>query len=433
MPPSTPGTPSSPPPANAPPPPTGSSSTGRSSSGRTVGVVAAVVVAAALVAVLFLTGVFPGLHTGGAGSSTSSGSGASGPAESTATTYANGVSGGPWTLAIASGIDSTTAETILTSTLSNGSCPLSGGTISSISIPAYSGPYSNGAAEAWLFEFESPGRTTTLLVVVQGGTAAEVGEALGTGCAVSPVGVPADAISSSTAAADATATANGTKFVQEFGSANATYLLLTGEHLGAPTSNWYIEFSACSTGNRTSFFADLNATTGGVSAEILEGPSPYAACSAGGRTPIGTALAIGDSNESPLFVGGTNATYTGSGCAAGHYCYVLVVESADQGLSPSDFSLEVKTATGAVDTSPQPGGFTFVDEINGTIEAQTASTSAGGSLSASTWTVGSGVQITSLFELIIDTGSTTSPAGTGLVATVVGVGSYSGTISVTLP
>ncbi len=397
----------------------------RKSSRGALGAVVAVVVIVVIVVALLLTGVIPGLHSSSPGSS-SSGTG-QGTASQAAQKFANGTSGGPWSGFEIIGVDSTIGETVESANLTNASCPLQGGSVSAITVPAYTGAYANGAPQDWLFGYESTSAATTLLVWVHGGTATGLGELTGSTCALRAPLLPTNLISSSAAASDAVATSNGTKFVDTFASANATYLAET-QALGSVTSTfWYLEFSACAGQNYTSFDAVLNATTGAVSNSDYATAAASSLC--GAKAPLGSALALGNPR---LTVGGSDSTFAATGCAAGDYCYDVTVEEANPGLLASNLEFEVKTATGAVLASPGSGGFSFLS-INGTVVAQSPPTGAGGAIDMTSWAFGGGTEVNSLLTLIVDMGTTADPAGNGYVLVTTGVNGYSGTVSLNLP
>lgn len=424
--------PSTSPPPTSPSSPSSPASPPPRSSGRRLGAVAGVVLVVAVVVGLLVAGVLPGLHSSGSGGSTS-GTGSEGSAAGSANTYANGIPGGPWSLVEVAGIDSTRGESVSVSNLTNSSCPLVGGTLSTLTIPAYSGAYSTGSAEGWLFAFRSTAGST-LYVWVQGGVTSGLGEVGGAGCTRSSSELPGDTISSSMAASDLVATTNGTKFVDRFSSANASYLLDT-EQLpdAAPAAVWLVLFDACSSGNETSLLGEVNATTGTLLTSGIATQVGATACGGVAKTPLGSVFLVGVSVTNPLVVGANSSTYAGDGCAARDYCYVLVVEDASPGVTAADLQMEVKTITGASYTTSGPGGFTFYDTETASLVTQTSPTTSGGVLESSEWGSGSSVQLSSVMELLVDTGSTTSPAGTGLVLTVVGLGPYAGSVSVDLP
>lgn len=159
-----------------------------------------------------------------------------------------------------------------------------------------------------------------------------------------------------------------------------------------------------------------------------------------GGTTLGSAFAAGTANP-PLVESATATT----GCAATHFCYVLTIESAGLGLSASDMNFVIKTATGSTYVTANVGGFTIYNSVQAS-NVVTAPQAAAGALTATTWTNGastyctanptactSTTQLASTMIIVIDTGATTSPSGTGLVFSALGVGSYSGTVSVPLP
>ncbi len=392
-----------------------------------MGAVVAVVVIVVIVLALLLAGIIPGLHSSSGPSSSGTGEAS---ASASAQNLANSTTGGPWSVFEIAGVDATVGENIPAANLTNASCPLQGGSVSSISVPSYTGAYSNGAPEDWLFGFDSTSAATTLLVWVHGGTASSLGELTGTGCESKALSLPTNLISTSTAAADAVATANGTKFVHSFSAANATYLAENRKLGSESAAYWYVEFSACSRENYTSFDAVLNGTTGAITVANYLTSNDSSLC--GAKAPLGSAFALGVTPSNPLIVGANGSTYAGDGCAATHYCYVLSVEAANPGLTVSDLNFELKTATGAVFTTPNPGGVSFL-AINGSVVAQSPATAAGGTLSVTSWALGGDLQVTSILTIIIDTGLTTSPAGNGLVFEAIAVADYTGTVSVSLP
>ncbi|MGI0130341.1 MAG: hypothetical protein ACREEC_09370, partial [Thermoplasmata archaeon] len=109
------------------------------------------------------------------------------------------------------------------------------------------------------------------------------------------------------------------------------------------------------------------------------------------------------------------------------------------GLSAGSMNFVVKTATGATDVTTADGGFTIYNSVTA-MNVAAATQTAVGALST-TWISGSGVTVTgstttqlaSTMIIVIDLGTTSNPSGTGLVFSALGVGSYSGTVSVALP
>jgi archaeal type IV pilus assembly protein PilA len=151
-----------------------------------------------------------------------------------------------------------------------------------------------------------------------------------------------------------------------------------------------------------------------------------------GNTPLGSAFAAGVPPSNSLIVGA--GTFVATGCLTGDYCYVLTIESASSGLTAGGMNFVVKTSTGTTAaTGAHAGGFTIFNVVSNGVVAQSPNIASGGALSVSTWSSGGTTQLATTMEIIIDTGSATSPAGTGLTFQALGVGTYSGTISVALP
>ncbi len=153
-----------------------------------------------------------------------------------------------------------------------------------------------------------------------------------------------------------------------------------------------------------------------------------------GGTTLGSAFAMAESTTNGLVVGAAGATYAGSGCAATHYCYVLTIESASPGLTPNAMDMVVKLSSGATyNIGTATSGITIYNTVTATVVTQCTAIAAGGALSVSTWSVGTPTtQLSSTMEIIVDMGVTVSPAGSNLVISALGVGSYSGTVSASL-
>jgi len=422
--------PTSPPPGPAP----GTPATGGSKSKRTVAIaVVAIVIVVLLVVSLALAGV---LHLGGGGSSGSTAN--TSTEESAAATSGNlasGISGGPWSLVDAFGSDSTTTVTHNASSAfpGNATCYLQNGTISSVTVPAYSGNYSNGMAQLWLFEYYHADHA--LLIVVQNGAAHEVGEVGGPGCYFTgaPTLLPSGLVDSSAAAQAAVRTSAGASFARTYASANATYSLLNqGIYVRGTLTNlsvWDIDFQACSANTTQSFSSVVYATNATV---LMADSSTGGSCGGSPHSiPIGTAFAAGNPISS---VCATGDTYAANGCLAGDYTYTLTIETATASFASVLF--EVRTPTGAIVNAPSVGGFTVVN-IMGQIAAQmTTPTTAlvmnttfgtyGASPVCNGEACGPSTVFTSIYSIVIDMG-TGNPTGQGYSFVVVGTGAYSGT------
>ncbi len=397
-----------------------------------LGAIAVVVVVVIVVLSLLVTGVIPGLHTG---TSTTSGpqpeQSAAGPANSLATS----TGGGPWTLIFVGANDYTWAQHILVQNYSNATCPFHGSTITSITIPAFTGEYYSGLANAWLYQYISAGGAT-LVVAVQNGSAQEDGQTTGPGCA--PGGLeplPGGLVDSSAAATAAFGSRAGAGFSSSVTRANVSYYLdmqqPQGFHSIVPI--WLIQADGCGGHNYSYFFSRVYAANGTVrtASNGSEGASSYC-----GRLPppIGSALALGSA------VGGTCPSGSGvapadlNGCKVGDYYYRLTVESSTVELG--NFELKVVTATDA--TFMATGGAAFsVVSITGVVVASYALSSGSLSMSSTWQAFANGISgttpVTSQDTVVVDMGQTSSTLGESLALQAVGVGSYSGATTTGLP
>ncbi len=163
-----------------------------------------------------------------------------------------------------------------------------------------------------------------------------------------------------------------------------------------------------------------------------------------GSKPIGGAFSAGNPVSGKCPTGNSYAlvtmTTTTYGCLAADYIYTLTVETTGAAFGNTLF--EVKTATGAIDTTAGANGFTVLT-IGSLVAAQspasttlamtatfgtfnTVATTCNGNLcSGSTpWS--------SIYTIMIDMG-TVNPVGTGLSFVAIGTAGYSGTTSISLP
>jgi hypothetical protein len=96
----------------------------------------------------------------------------------------------------------------------------------------------------------------------------------------------------------------------------------------------------------------------------------------------------------------------------------------------------VKTGTGSTDTAGAAGGFTYFNTVSATIVCS-AAVAAGSPLTVASWTAGASgngmTQLSSQMTIIVDLGLTASPTGSGLYLVALGVGSYAGSVTITLP
>ena len=196
-------------------------------------------------------------------------------AKSVADGTASGFQGGGWTLLIAIALVSNTTVPVPINTTapSNFSCTytLTVASLSSLTLPGYTGNRSLGLSPAWEFVYRNSADTLAVVSVIDG-----QGEALvtftGLDCALaaqvlSPI--PANAIDSSQAAAAVEPAARA--FLAAHPNASAEYGLFGGAHYGdfPRTPEWLISYDTCAvspyasgTGDR--FEAAVNATSGQV-------------------------------------------------------------------------------------------------------------------------------------------------------------------------
>ncbi len=162
-----------------------------------------------------------------------------------------------------------------------------------------------------------------------------------------------------------------------------------------------------------------------------------------GSKPIGSAFSAGNPISGKCPTGNTYAlvtmTVTTYGCLAADYTYTLTVETT--GANFGSVLFEVKTATGAIDTTAGANGFTVLT-VGSLVAAQSAaSTTLAMTAVFSTFntnavcnsnTCSTSTPWSSIYTIMIDMG-TVNPVGTGLSFVAVGTGGYSGTTSVALP
>lgn len=152
----------------------------------------------------------------------------------------------------------------------------------------------------------------------------------------------------------------------------------------------------------------------------------------GGITPIGSAVNFGHPGLPSQC--GVDSTFSGNGCAAGHYEYVVEVESSTIGLGSVNFA--VRNATGMADRASAGLGFSIFNATE-TILAQSAVQGGWMASNVTGWTyVWGATRSTPLLPtdtIVIDLG-TADPEGQGLTFIGIGSGPYSGTtVALTLP
>ncbi len=164
-----------------------------------------------------------------------------------------------------------------------------------------------------------------------------------------------------------------------------------------------------------------------------------------GSTPIGSAFTAGNPVASTCVAGAgqggaapavATGLALGFSCITGHYTYTLTVEQST--VSFGSVLFELKTSGGGVYPNAAAGSFSILN-IAGAIVATEPLAAAAGLAMPVTWTSYSAAQasnsvvyttsvsLTSLFTIVIDTGSASATTGQGLSFVTLGTGSYSGT------
>ncbi|HYK93250.1 MAG TPA: hypothetical protein VEY07_04315 [Thermoplasmata archaeon] len=385
--------------------------------------VVVVVVVIVVILALALTGVLPFFKSSSGGNAASSSfSGSRAAAQSAA----NGYPGGSWSLFGAAGVAPSASASVPTSNLtgvvtsSGCTTTLAATAPATISVSAMS-DVSGGLSDAWLFLFKNSSGNTVLLVDDISGSASVIGTLGGSNCFMGALGfittIGSNVVDSTAAAATANS-AGGSAFIAAHPGAFAAFNLIAGASaFGFTTpSTWSFDYSACAfsstaTGTAAQFTATIDATTGALksasnttttctgffSGNGTTGPG-------GGGTPISSALALG----TPTVY---NQTYV--------WTYNVSVESAS-GLTLNDLSFAVKK-----------GGTPINLGIAAAVEVYTTGTSPVGAFyfSSTSWVLGGSltVSVPMTFEIVV------SQYLGGATLVVSGVGSFSGSISVSLP
>jgi hypothetical protein len=188
-----------------------------------------------------------------------------------------GFGGGGWTLLLAVGLVSPTAEATPTNMTALGNLtayciytPISG--LGGFTLPAYSGNRSSGASPAWEFAYRNGSGTVTLVSVIDGqGTV--LATLSGLECSIGAAlfhSVPGNAIDSAQAAADVRPAARA--FLAAHPNASAVYALIGGVHFETLNVNleWSIVYSTCSFGSTAGGTGDLfNATVNPLTGAVI--------------------------------------------------------------------------------------------------------------------------------------------------------------------
>ena len=267
-------TPINPPAQPAPPSPSSTtpSATPAPRSRKTLYVVVAAVVVVVVLLVAFI--ILPSLtpSSGPSGPLTYSG------AKPIAGGAMSGFDGGGWTLLFAAGLVTPTSESFPTNTSALGNLSSSGCTyqlvtsVSSYTVPAFSGNRSAGETPAWEFGYRN-GTDALGIASVINGKASVLATITGDECAffaqlLTPI--PGNVIDSSQAAADVAPAAGA--FLAAHPNASAEFAILGGVNFLGHTlpAQWSIVYTTCTvtpnpTGTGEKFNATVNALTGAVS------------------------------------------------------------------------------------------------------------------------------------------------------------------------
>jgi archaeal type IV pilus assembly protein PilA len=148
-----------------------------------------------------------------------------------------------------------------------------------------------------------------------------------------------------------------------------------------------------------------------------------------GNTPIGSAFSFG----TPVSSTCSAAQATAHLCVSGDFIYTVPVGTST--VTFASVLLEVKTGTGATFVNTGAASFS-VETIGGTAAAYSTIGAGAGLAMTATWAnYGTGYassnSLTSLYSVVVDTGSATSQTGNGLTLVALGTGSYGDSTSPT--
>ncbi len=215
---------------------------------------------------------------------TASGGGGGGGQESysTASPVATTAAGAGWVAVFAYGVDYTTPYTN-TTTRGNASCPVTGGSSTWPTIPAYTGDYHNGLLTAWVFLFYESSTTSEEAIYVSGTSATVLGQITGASCIGDTgtlAGLGAGIVDSTTVATTIAANSTIAGFISTNATASAYYFLLSGN--AADNAFWVATYSTCVPGVSGPGYeseALVNASSGVLT-------FAYASATACGTTPF---------------------------------------------------------------------------------------------------------------------------------------------------
>jgi hypothetical protein len=182
--------------------------------------------------------------------------------------------GGSWTLLLAAGLDSPTAESIPTNSTTSGTAnctlTLASGLPANLSVSAFTGSRTAGVAPVWEFLYRNSAGLVAV-VSVDNGAGSVLGTIGGTTCQFlfglfSPV--PSTVIDSSQAAA--AAQSDAATFLSQYPNASAEFGLIGGvSFLAHIPTEWEVVYTTCSVGVASSGLGTrFNATVNATSAQV---------------------------------------------------------------------------------------------------------------------------------------------------------------------
>jgi hypothetical protein len=392
--------------------------------GVTIAVVAIAVVLLLLLSLALSGG--PGSSAGAAGSGTAI------PFSSARNVGTQaGAPHGTWDLYGGIGLDLANATSLPLDLSAGSNCTVtsfSGPLPSSLTIPAFAGNLTSGAASEWLFSFLQPGTGNELAVAVTNGAANLVVELSGPSCTALNASSPSipDTIVDSTTAASAVAAAGATAYLRAHPTGVTLEMLLLPTNLvGAhPASSpyWAFLYSTCAidlNGTRPSgplgytFSAGVNASSG----EVVPQSPTTGTCDGPPPVSISSALSLG----APTLTqgAGTGGTLSSQGCVSRDYCYSLPVASASHNISPAEFQMEVLGNNGPNETLYPSVGFAILNAAGQVVVYATGPFEE-------VWTSGVGspnTLVSSTMTVSVDMG-TTNPTLGGYFLAITGTGPF---------
>lgn len=167
---------------------------------------------------------------------------------STALPIGQSAAGSGWLPIFAYGIDFTSSYTNST-TRGNATCPVTGGSATWPTIPAYTGNYHDGLLTGWIFVFYQSSTFTEKAVYVAGTSSTVLGELTGANCisgADKEAGLGSGLIDSTTVASTLATNATIQAFVSSNTTASAYFFLVSGN--ASDNAFWLVDYSSCSPG-----------------------------------------------------------------------------------------------------------------------------------------------------------------------------------------